>query len=426
MKSRFQQWNHQDTFLFPPSVDEFLPDDHLCYFVRDLVVESLDLSSIYASYHSTLGKPPHNPDLMLALLLYSYCRGLFSSRKIAQACDERLDYKAILGSATAPDFRRIGEFRKRHFNALGNLFTQVLELCRQAGMVKLGHVAIDGTKIRSNASKHKAMSYGRMNQASRRLKQEVDNWLASANAIDESEDQEFGPESSGQEMPEWCRNKQERIKKIRQAKKALEERAKKNNDDDDKDAPQSGPKDSDQINFTDPESRIMPTKDGFQQCYNAQAAVDAESQIIVALSVTDQPNDKKQLGPMLDEIKVSNGRNATEVSADSGYCSEANLKMITQRRINGYVATGRQKHGEKSATGPSGQPRVAAMTQKLKMGGFRSRYRLRKQTVEPVFGQIKQGRGFRQFLTRGLKNVRGEWELICISHNILKLAAKMG
>ena len=425
MKSRFQQWNHQDTFLFPPSVDEFLPDDHLCYFVRDLVVESLDLSSIYASYHSTLGKPPHNPDLMLSLLLYSYCRGLFSSRKIAQACNERIDYKAILGNAVAPDFRRIGEFRKRHFKSLGNLFTQVLELCRQAGMVKLGHVAIDGTKIRANASKHKAMSYGRMNQTSRRLKQEVDNWLASASAVDESEDKEFGSENSGQEMPEWCRNKQERIKKIRQAKKALIER-KKENSDDDEDPPPSGPKDSDQINFTDPESRIMPTKDGFQQCYNAQAAVDAESQIIVALSVTDQTNDKKQLGPMLDEIKASNGRNATEVSADSGYCSEANLKMISKRRINGYVATGRQKHGEKSATGPSQQTLVAAMTRKLKMGGFRSRYRLRKQTVEPVFGQIKQGRGFRQFLTRGLKNVLGEWELICISHNILKLAAKIG
>jgi transposase len=391
-----------------------------------LVVESLDLASIYASYTSTLGKPPHNPQLMLSLLLYSYCRGLFSSRKIAQACDERIDYKAILGSAAAPDFRCIGGFRKRHFKSLGNLFTQVLELCRQAGMVKLGHVAIDGTKIRANASKHKAMSYGRMNQISRRLRQEVDNWLASAKAVDESEDQEFGSENSGQEMPEWCRSKQERIKRIRQAKKDLEERAKRNNDDDnDEDAPPSKPKNSDQINFTDPESRIMPTKDGFQQCYNAQAAVDAESQIIVALSVTDQTNDKTQLVPMLDEVKASNGRNPDEVSADNGYCSEVNLKAISRRRINGYVATGRQKHGEKTATGPSKQSRVAAMTRKLKMGGFRSRYRLRKQTVEPVFGQIKQGRGFRQFLTRGLKNVRGEWELICISHNILKLAARM-
>ena len=422
MSSKFQPWNYKDTFLFPPSVDEFLPNDHLCYFVRDLVVESLDLKSIYASYHPTIGKPAHNPDMMLAILLYSYCRGVFSSRKIAQACIERLDYKAILGSSLAPDFRRICEFRKRHFGALKCLFIQVLELCRHAGMVKLGHVAIDGTKIRANASKHKAMSYGRMNQTTKRLRQEVEDWLAKANAVDQSEDSEFGEDSSGQTMPPWCRDKQERIKKIRQAKKALEERAKSNDDDDD---PPSKPGSKDQINFTDAESRIMPTKDGFQQCYNAQAAVDAGSQVIVAISVTEQTNDKKQLVPMLDQIKENTGRQATEVSADNGYCSDENLKAMNRRRINGYIATGRQKHEKKSATRSSKISRIAIMTKKLKQGGYRSRYRLRKQTVEPVFGQIKFARGFRQFLTRSLKNVTGEWDLICISHNILKLSAAM-
>jgi hypothetical protein len=291
-------------------------------------------------------------------------------------------------------------------------------------MVKLGHVAVDGTKIRANASKHKAMSYGRMNQTTKRLKQEVDDWLSKANVVDQSEDQDFGPDNSGHQMPDWCKNKQERIKKIKAAKKALEERARSKNDDDDKDSP-SKPQDKDQINFTDPESRIMPTKDGFQQCYNAQAAVDADSQVIVALSVTAEANDKKQLVPMVNQIKSNNARHAAEVSADNGYCSEENLKEMCRRRVNVYIATGRQKHGEKAATGRSMKTRVSAMTRKLKMGGFRSRYRLRKQTVEPVFGQIKHARGFRQFLTRGLKNVTGEWELLCITHNILKLQGAM-
>lgn len=420
MSSKFQRWNHQDSFLLPPSVDEFMPADHLCYFIRDLVVESLDLSSVYAAYHPTMGKPAHNPEMMLSLLLYSYCRGVFSSRRIAQACVERLDYKAILGNAVVPDFRRIGEFRSRHLDALKDLFTQVLELCRQAGMVKLGHVAIDGTKIRANASKHKAMSYARMNQTTKRLRSEVNDWLEKANSTDKSEDDEFGAKNSGHEMPDWCRNKQERIKKIKQAKKALEERAKSEDDSDD-DTPPSKPKDKDQINFTDPDSRIMPTKDGFQQCFNAQAAVDADSQVIVALSVTEQTNDKKQLVPMVSKIKENNGRHAEEISADSGYCSEENLKELNRRRVNGYIATGRQKHGGSSATRHSKKSRVSAMTRKLKIGGFRSRYRLRKQSVEPVFGQIKQTRGFRQFLMRGLQKVSGEWELICITHNILKL-----
>ncbi len=420
MSSRFQPWNYSASYLLPPTLDEFVPEDHLAHFVRDLVAESLDLSKIYSSYHPTMGKPAHNPGMMLALTLYSYCRGVFSSRKIAVACIERLDYKVIVGCAS-PDFRRIGEFRKRHIHAMNGLFSQVLELCRQAGMVKLGHVSIDGTKLRANASKHKAMSYGRMNATTKRLREEVNTWFERAAQADDAEDLEFGFSNSGQEMPDWCKNKQQRIKKIKEAKKALEERTKSEQKSRDDDEPPTGPNSKDQINFTDPESRIMPTADGFQQSYNAQAAVDAASQVIVATAVTQDTNDKKQLLPMVEKIKENCGKNAEEISADSGYCSEQNLASMKKRKIQTYIATGRQKHGEKAVTSKSKLKNTAAMTMKLKLAGYRSRYRLRKQTVEPVFGQIKFGRGFRQFLTRGLSNVTAEWELMCITHNILKL-----
>jgi len=416
MNFRFQPWNINEQFLLPPTLDEYVPEDHLSYFVRDLVSEHLDLDKIYASYHPTMGKPAHNPEMMLALLLYSYCRGVYSSRKIATACHERLDYKVIVGTS-CPDFRRVGEFRKRHFPVLKDLFLQVLELCREAGLVKLGHVSIDGTKIRANASKHKAMSYGRMQPTVKKLRAEVNEWLDKAKAADESEDAMFGANCTGQEMPGWCKTKKDRIEKIKAAKKALEERIKSDDDDE----PPTKPTAKDQTNFTDSESRIMPTSEGFQQAYNAQAAVDADSQVIVASSVTQQTNDKKQLIPMIADIKANVGQNPAEISADSGYCSEANLKNVSRKKLKLYVATGRQQHGKKSAAKRSTLKFTEIMSTKLKRAGFRSRYRLRKQTVEPVFGQIKSARSFRQFLTRGLKNVAAEWELICMAHNILKL-----
>lgn len=427
MSSRFRSWNIQEPFLFPPSLDEFVPDDHLAVFVRDLVAGELDLSSIYASYHPSMGHPANNPHMMMALLLYSYCIGNFSSRKIAKACVERLDYKVIVGMET-PDHRRICEFRKRHTPALKDLFQQVLELCRAAGLVRMGHVSLDGTKIRANASKHKAMSYGRMDQAQKRLRKQVKEWLSTAAALDDAEDTEFGKDCRGDELPAWVKNKAERIKRIRGAKKALEDRAKeevmKSGDDDS--PPKPAPKS--QYNFTDPESRVMKTPDGFQQCYNAQAAVDADSQVIVAAQVTQQGNDKEQLEPMIEAIKENNGRNPDELSADNGYCSEKNLRLLHRRRIAGYIATGRQKHGSASATGKSKMENkwVRSMQMKLRRGGFRSRYRLRKQTVEPVFGQIKFGRGFRQFLRRGTANVSAEWQLVCATHNILKLHLAYG
>jgi hypothetical protein len=321
--------------------------------------------------------------------------------------------------------------------ALGELFVQVLRLCQQAGLVKLGHVALDGTKLKANASKHKAMSYGRMKKAEAELQTIVSGWLRQAQAADAREDEEHGADQSGEELPDWVRDKQGRLEKIREARARLEAeaQAQASQKGEEKKSGSPGrprknepgtPKDSAQTNFTDPQSRIMKSHDGFIQGYNAQAVVDADSQVIVAQGLTNNASDAPQLAVMVAQIKQNTGRQARELSADAGYCSEDNLKELRRRHINGYIATGRQKHGQATA---SGERKVKlgtyayAMWQKLRRGGHRSRYRLRKQTVEPVFGQVKQGRGFRQFLLRGVRKVAGEWSLICTAHNLLKLAA---
>jgi IS5 family transposase len=327
-----------------------------------------------------------------------------------------------------PDFRTIGLFRRRHLEALAGLFQQVLVLCRQAGLVTLGHVALDGTKVKANASKHKAMSYDRMVKAEVEFAETVKGWLDQAEITDMGEDFRFRNRQGG-ELPAWVANKAERMKKIKEAKAALEEEVaekakvkKKDDDDDPPDPPKVDPKA--QRNFTDPESRIMPTKNGFEQCYNAQAGVDAKAQVIVACKVVNTSADCPQLLPMVDQVRANLGRKPKVCSADAGFCSEANLEGMETRKIKAYIATGRQKHGSKAAThAKNGKPGslVARMREKLKRGGWRSPYRLRKQIVEPVFGQIKQAMGFRQFLLRGLAKVQAEWSLVCTAHNLLKL-----
>jgi len=435
MAKTFRDWDIEQLMMFPPSVEDFVPKGHLAHFVRNTVSEALDLSAILDCYSEERGYPPYHPAMMTALLLYAYCQGIYSSRRIAKACRERVDFMAISGMQQ-PDFRTISDFRKRHLAALGELFVQVLRLCQEAGLVKLGHVALDGTKVRANASKHKAMSYKRMNKAEAELEATVKGWLRQAQATDAREDEEHGADRSAEELPDWVRDKQRRLEKIREARARLEAeaRARANQQgEENKSGPgqprknePGTPKDSAQSNFTDPQSRIMKGHDGFIQGYNAQAAVDADSQVIVAQTLTNNASDQQQLAPMVAQIKQNTKRQARELSADAGYCSEDNLKEISRRHINGYVATSRQKHGEapgaterKSRLGT----RAYAMWRKLRRGGWRSRYRLRKQTVEPVFGQIKQGRGFRQFLLRGIRKVAAEWSLICTAHNLLKLAA---
>lgn len=441
MSKTFRSWDVDQAWLLPPSVHEFVPAGHLAHFVRDTVREGLDLSGILGSYTEERGYPPYHPGMMVALLLYGYSRGVYSSRRLSQACEERVDFMAVTG-LNKPDFRTIAEFRRRHLKALSDLFVQVLKLCQSAGLVKLGHVAVDGTKLKANASRHKAMSYGRMKQAEPKLAAEVEAWLKAAEAQDRAEDAEHGAERRGDETPAWMADKQERLERIRAAKAELEAEAKIDPSDLDPDGPgpssgmqergrrkrakDGGPPDKAQRNFTDPDSRIQPTRDGFIAGYNGQIAVDAAHQIIVAQRLATNPADYSALLPLVDQAKANLGRKLREVSGDTGFATEANLQAMAERKIRAYLPPGRSKHGQGHAAGErqlKTKPLMVAMAEKLKRAGRRSRYRLRKQVVEPVFGQIKQARGFRQLLLRGLDKVRGEWALICTAHNLLKLAA---
>jgi transposase len=411
MAKTFRDWDVEQGWLLPPSVMDFVPKDHLAHFVRDTVRESLDLSAIHATYTEERGYPPYHPTMMTALLLYAYCQGIYSSRKIATGCVERLDFMAVTG-LNRPDFRTISDFRKRHLTALSGLFEQVLKLCRKSGLTRLGHVALDGTKIKANASKHKAMSYGRMLAKEAELKREVAEWFARAEAIDTQEDAEDARRKPTT-LPTWVTDKQARLERIQAAKAELEAEAAGRGE--------PTPDVKAQRNFTDPESAIMKGADGFVQGYNAQAVVDGDSQVIVAQELTARPTDVLHLATLVPQIKANLGRQARELSADSGYCSEGNLAVLEQHHIRGYVATGKQGHGKSPNRGRGRQRRTVEMHERLRRGGHRSRYRLRKQIVEPVFGQIKHARGFRQFLLRGLTKVQGEWGLICTVHNLLKL-----
>ena len=433
MAKTFRSWDVDQIWLLPPSVQELVPAGHVSHFVRETVRESLDLSGILDSYTEERGFPPYDPRMMTALLLYGYTQGVYSSRRLARACEQRVDFMAVT-ALQQPDFRTINLFRKRHLQALGELFVQVLQLCRKAGLVRLGHVALDGTKVRANASKHKAMSYARMQKAEAELAAQVAEWLERADAVDKAEDSEFGEDKRDDELPDWVVNKKQRLAKIRAAKAELEAEAKKQDPPPpDVEEPRRGrprkyppgvPKPGAQRNFTDPESRIMKTRDGFQQCYNAQAAVDASSQVIVARDVTQSATDRNQLQPLVAQIEVYTGSNPTELSADADYCSEDNLAELDRREIRGYIATGKQQHGQPVPTDTRSRKgvRTRRMRRRLQCGGYRSRYRLRKQTAEPVFGQIKAARGFRQFLLRGADKVTQEWSLVCTAHNLLKLA----
>jgi transposase len=440
MSKHFRPWKIDEAQLLPPSVQDYVAEDHLSRFIVALVRESLDLSEIEASYASVLGQPPFHAAMMTALLLNGYVSGLYSSRRMARACTERADCMMIV-AGDPPDFRTISDFRKRHLKALAKLFIQVLKLCEAAGLVKLGHVALDGTKIKANASKHKAMSYQRMKQREIELQAEVDRWLAAAEAADAEEDKLYGARR-GDEMPRWIADKQQRLAKLRAAKAELEAEAKAAAQEETRaraeaeakriaegrkkngfapKPPNQEPDAKAQRNFTDPQSRVLLTKDGYIQGWNAQAAVDSTAQVIVAHTLTQSMSDQGQLTVLVDAIEANLGAKPKEASADAGYCSEANLAALADRDVAGYIATGRAKHAAGARRGVGG-PLTQAMRRKLKRAGWRSRYRLRKQVVEPVFGQIKQARGFRQFLLRGIEKVRAEWALICTAHNITKLA----
>ena len=421
----FRDWRVDQVFLLPPSVDDFVPEDHPARIVRELVEEALDLSPVMGAYSEIRGQPSYHPRKMVALLFYAYSQGIYSSREIARCCQDRMDFMAVT-ACQRPDFRTVNAFRKRHLSSLGGLFDQILALCRGMGLASLGHVSIDGTRIQANASKHKAMSYGRMVKAEAELSEEIREMLSCAEAADAAEDLEHGVDGGSGMLPEHLATKRQRRERIKEHMAALEVQAAAAAEAAGKDPAEAKPEDKAQRNFTDPESRLMKTKDGFGQCYNGQIVVDADNRIIVAHGLTAEGSDQKQLEPMIEAMEASAGELPEELSADAGYCSEENLKLLNRKGIRGYVATGRRRHGKETATGAR-PPREgtcrAEMDRKLKREGRDGRYRLRKITVEPVFGQIKQARRFRQFLMRGVENARREWTLVCIAHNLNKLVS---
>jgi transposase len=455
MSKQFRSCDLNQAYLLPPSLQDWLPEGHLARFVAE-VVEALDLSGIYAKYEEGDGRglAAYDPRMMVRVLIYGYCRGVASSRRIERATYEDVAFR-YLAADQHPDHDTLAAFRQAHLAPLAHLFVQVLQLCQRAGLVKLGHVALDGTKIKANASKHKAMSYDRMGEAEKQLETEVQALLAEAARVDAEEDGKYGKGKRGDELPKELARRESRLARIREAKAALEQEARqaaekkqaeveaqlKEREKQERarerkwggrppqapDPEQAQPEPKAQRNFTDPDSRIM--KDGatkeFVQAYNAQAVVDSHAQVIVVAAVTQEANDKKQLVPMLKEVKVQMGSPPQQATADTGYFSEHNVTDSKLQGIDLFVAPDRQKHGEKlpDATGPPppGASVAEQMRHKLRTSEGQAVYKLRKAVVEPVFGQIKEQRGFRRFLLRGLAKVQAEWQMICATHNLLKL-----
>ena len=450
----FRAFAPDQDLLLPPSLDEWLPADHMARFIADLVDEHLDLSRIHAAYIEGRGAPPFDPRLMVRILLYGYTTGVRSSRKLEAACVDVVAFRWLAGGQ-APDYRSIARFRKRHLSALGHVFVQALALCQAAGMVTLGRVALDGTKLRANASRRKAMSYARMSEKEKILAQEVSDLLADAEAIDAAEDARYGKNRRGDELPEELRRRESRLVKIREAKQALEDQARERaqaaaqakgrdrGEDEDTVAErvaQAGaravPTPKAQRNFTDPESKIMKTSDGsFHQCFNAQAVVDAEHQVIVAADLNDCAADVGNLIPMTEQTVANVGRAPGELLADAGYCSEDNLTQAAAVTASSgtefFIATGRTKHDDPIPASPRGRIRKDAtprqrMARKLKTKKGRAAYARRKVIVEPVFGQMATLQNGKHLLLRGLHDARGEWLLLAACHNLRKLHGKIG
>ena len=442
MNKTYREWSPDQAYMFPPSPRDWLPEDDLVYFIAETVA-TLDLAPIFAHYQRELrGQPPFHPRMMVALLLYCYATGTRSSRKIMRRCQTDVACRIIVGE-DVPDFRTISDFRKIHLGRLEGLFLEVLKLCALAGLSRVGTIALDGTKIKANASRHKAMSYDRMKEEEKRLEEEIARLLAEAEATDAAEDEAFGRDRRGDELPEELKRRAGRLAKIKEAKALLEERARteaqqeaarrqaEGQEPPAKPPAEAVPEPKDQINFTDPESRIMKTSNkGWDQCGNAQAVAN-EDQIILAADVTDQANDKRQAVPMVDQtlenLKAAGVEQPVGAAVmDAGYYSEANTKALQQRDVNPHIATERLKHNQEIPPVPRGRiPKdytaQQRMARKLRTVKGRATYAKRKGIIEPIFGQLKQVLGFRQFSLRGLAAMRGEWRLMCTVHNLLKL-----
>ncbi len=431
MGKTYRPYLPEQDLLLPPSLRDWLPEGHLAYFVSDLIDE-VDLSAIESYYErEERGYPPYHPRMMTKILVYGYCVGVFSSRRLQKRLHEDVAFR-VLAADNQPDFRTLSDFRKIHLSTLQGLFEQVLRMALELGALKLGRVAIDGSKLKGNASKHKAMSYKRMKEEQKRLQQEVRRLLQEAERIDAEEDARYGRNSYGDELPAELQRREERLQRIREAKRALEARARQEAEatakepDGEDSKKEVKPEEKDQYNFTDPESRILKGPDGFLQGYNTQIAVEPVLQLIVGQAVTQAANDKKQLLPMLAAVEEQAGQKPSQVLADSGYTSDASLQGVETVKVDAYLAVARDKHHQRPGPCPrgplpKGMTRTDRMRRKLQTKVGRAIYAARKAIVEPVFGQIKQARGFRQFLLRGLEKVQGEWALVCMAHNVLKL-----
>ncbi len=460
-RKTFREWNPNEYAQTPITPASVLPEDDLVFFLLELV-PGLDLSQIYAYYdRETRGGPPFEPAMMVTLLFYSYCIGVFSSRKVAAASERNLAFQAIVGRQR-PDFRTISDFRKIHLKALADLFVEILQIAGEMGLVKLGNLALDGSKFRANASRHKAMSYGYMTKEVERLREEINALLQQAEQTDAEQDAAQGSRR-GDELPDELKRREDRLQAIQEAMQRLEQEAKEKAEAkqcareqaqakrEAKDEKRRGrepkpisdtPQDKAQTNFTDPEAKIMKTSNkGFDYCYNAQAVVDEENQIIVGADVTSAANDKQQATPLAQEtlenlqaagIEIPKQADGTDAKipmlADTGYFSEDKVDNLEAEGFDPYIATGRQKHHQpQPPEDPPSSDRSGELTpkecmaSKLRTRSGRERYAKRKHIVEPVFGQMKQARGFRQFLLRGLNNVKAEWSLLCLTHNLLKM-----
>jgi transposase len=415
----FRPYDQDTLLLMPPSVRDWVPADSLAAFINDLVNE-LDLAPFLAAHDEPRGMPPYHPAMMLKVLLYGYATGVRSSRKLEARLANDVGFMFLAGQAR-PDHKTISSFRHRHLAAFRALFLEVLRLCQEAGLVKLGRVALDGTKLKANASKHKAMSYARMTEREAPLAAQVAAILDEAEAVDAAEDAEFG-DARGDELPPELRTREGRLKAIREAKAALEQAARERTGN-----PDAVPDQRAQRNFTDPQSRIMRSKpDGWVQGYTVGAAVDETAQVIVATLVTAETTDTRSLPALVDQVRANTGRSPRRLLADAGYGSDDNLGALEDRGIDAYIAVGRDHHGRAAPAAPRGRipaslSRRERMGRKLRTKAGRAHYARRKAIVEPVFGQIKEARGFRRFSLRGLEAVQAEWMLVAAVHNLGKL-----
>jgi len=433
MPTSYRPYMPEQGLLLPMSLSEWLPEDHLSYFISD-AVDALDLEAFHARYEGDgRRRQPFDPRMMVKVMIYGYATGVFSSRKMARKLHEDVAFRMLCAN-NYPAPRTIREFRQLHLREFSALFVQVVKLAKEAGLVSLGRVGIDGTKIKANASKHKAMSYGRMQQEEARLKREIAGLLKHAEDQDEAEEKHYGPDDSNGGLPEELKRRADRLKVIEEAKARIEERARQEDKADGRFVDDEGvtramggrrvkrpygePQGKAQENFTDPDSRIMNSSGAFEQCYNAQAAVDEESRLIVAADVGNSPSDTASLVPMVDQIECNTQGQPKMVLADTGYASEAGFLDLESRGVEACVALGGE---DKQRAVSAKKLATLRMLRRLQTPGGRAHYRRRKVIPEPVFGWIKQVLGFRSFSLRGITKVSAEWRLMCTAMNLRRM-----